>query len=280
MDAGIVRPIEIAPGIERIEGFFPAAFLAIQTTRLGGQSHAPYASFNLATHVGDDPKDVAANRARLAQHLPHEPLWLQQVHGTAVARPAPVSMDASVAELPVADASITSTSQPAVVMTADCLPLIVAQAGSGQCAAIHAGWKGLALGVVEATLNQMAQAPRLGDATINDDWHIWLGPCIGPAAFEVGRDVLEAFTQDDPGASCAFSAKPNAKDKWMADLSQLAMRRLIRWSERLRNATSGHRARLVLARSGECVYCDPERYFSFRRDRITGRMASLICHLS
>jgi YfiH family protein len=265
----------MAPGIERIKGFFPPSFLALQTTRLGGSSQAPYDLFNLATHVGDDPALVAANRARLASHLPAKPLWLHQVHGTQVAECdegdecMPRDADAGIAH---------STGVAAVIMTADCLPILVARAATGQCAAIHAGWKGLAAGVIEATLNRMALMPAKAGVD-RDDWWLWMGPAIGPEAFEVGGDVVNAFVAPDPDAIQAFSElkaqSEGRPQKWMADLKLLARLKLERWAKDFRGA-----ATLTVACSNECVYSDAVRYFSFRRDRVTGRMASLICRLS
>lgn len=286
--AGIVKPKEIAPGILRIEHFFPDAFMALQTTREGGVSQGVYASFNLATHVGDDPAAVAANRQRLAQLLPNEPRWLEQVHGSDVA-----SCDQAFASgLPKADSGIASAiGVVPVVMTADCLPLLVARPATGQCAAIHAGWKGLSKGVIEATLDQMLAQGRTPDASIEDVWLIWLGPSIGPTAFEVGNDVRDVFISDDPDSAIAFTSLGiDLPQKWRAHLAKLAILRLARWARTYRGATSpealsgkasdARLARLVVAQSGDCVYRDAEQYFSFRREKVTGRMASLICRLN
>lgn len=277
VDCQAARPKAIAPGIDRIEGFFPPSFLALQTTREGGKSLGPYASFNLATHVGDDPVHVAANRARLAKHLPAQPLWLCQVHGVAIA-------ECSGDEPPQADAGIVQGKQSvAVVMTADCLPLLVARPATGQCAAIHAGWRGLAAGVIEATLDRMAACAAPAAGRDGDAWFIWLGPAIGPKAFEVGQEVVDAFTASDIGASAAFfsldlpkatGTSSVATHKWLGDLSMLATRRIEHWCRSFRGA-----ATLFLARSNECVHTDEQRYFSFRRDKVCGRMASLICNL-
>lgn len=301
VDAGRIGYRELAPGIEAIDDFFPSSFLALQTTRHGGASQGPYASFNLATHVGDDPAIVAANRARLASQLPAAPLWLHQVHGTVVVECA-TDTGISGHMPPQADAAIAKAiERAAVVMTADCLPLLVARPATGQCAAIHAGWKGLLAGVVETTLDQMSVVSADANAS-SDDWYVWLGPAIGPTAFEVGADVLHAFTDLDPQAGQAFVPRSAGNGpKWMANLSWLAEHRLQRWMRSFRGAAipdnnssvikaaadpgSSGRAdagsgRLIIGRADECTYRQPNRYFSFRRDRITGRMASLICRLS
>lgn len=286
IDCGVVRAKAIAPGIERIDGFFPASFLAIQTTREGGASVGAYASFNLATHVGDDSAAVAANRERLASHLSAAPRWLNQVHGTVIAQCAASN------EPPKADAAIAvGLESAAVVMTADCLPLLVARPATNQCAAIHAGWKGMASGVIEATFDRMASVSAPANVVGPDDWYVWLGPAIGPKAFEVGQDVVDAFVRNDAQSMAAFlrreAAGSNTSDlkdknhpdlaaphKWLADLPWLAVRKIELWT-----ATCGTAARVFVARSNECSYSDTERYFSFRRDKVCGRMASLICRL-
>jgi polyphenol oxidase len=224
---------------------------ACSTTRTGGVSSGPFAGLNLGDHVGDDPACVDANRAMLRERLavPAEPLWLKQVHGCQVAHGDTDSMgceaDASVARAP---------GQVCAVMTADCLPILACDPAGRAVAAIHAGWRGLAGGVLEAALAELGGDPAV--------LLIWLGPAIGPDAFEVGPEVRESFLARDPSVSSAF--RPSPSGKWLADLYALARARL---------AALG--ARCVYGGT-YCTFADSERFFSFRRDGITGRMASLI----
>ncbi|MDR0702731.1 MAG: peptidoglycan editing factor PgeF [Azoarcus sp.] len=230
----------------------PPAVRALVTTRLGGHSKAPYDSLNLGAHVGDDPAAVAANRALLRRHLPAEPYWLEQVHGTAVAladggaRRAPPRADAAVARAPGAVCA---------VMTADCLPVLFCDRDGAAVAAAHAGWRGLAAGVLEAAIAAMAMPPARIIA--------WLGPAIGPAAFEVGDDVRDAFLALDPGACAAFAARETS-GKWLADLYALARRRLTRAG--VSRIYGG----------GRCTSTETARFYSYRRDGATGRFASLV----
>jgi hypothetical protein len=223
---------------------------AAVTTRGGGTSGGPFASLNLAGHVGDDPQAVAKNRGllRAVLRLPAEPLWLEQVHGTAVAR-----FDA--AGVPRADAAVaTQPGQVCVVMVADCLPVLLAAADGSAVAVAHAGWRGLAAGVIERTVEAMPLPPAGLVA--------WLGPCIGPDAFEVGGEVREAFLARDPAAARRFA--PNPRGRWWADLEGLARDRL---------ATAGVAG---VHGGGLCTYRDAGRFFSFRRDGTTGRLAALV----
>ena len=227
----------------------PARVRAWSTTRRGGVSVAPWHGLNLGTHVGDDPDAVAENRRRLVRQLqlPAEPLWLQQVHGTRV-RPAAdgdVCADACLADRP---------EQVCAVMTADCLPVLLCDRAGSQVAAAHAGWRGLLGGVLERTVTAFDEDPAQLLA--------WLGPAIGPQAFEVGDEVRKAFVDADGSAARQFAASRSGH--WLADLYGLA---------RLRLARSG-----VHAVSGgeHCTYRDPANFYSYRRDGITGRMASLI----
>jgi YfiH family protein len=230
----------------------PPVVRARVTTRRGGVSRAPFDSFNLGTHVGDSPEAVAANRALLRRHLPAEPLWLDQVHGTeAVAADAGGS-----GGVVCADASVSRTLDAVcVVMTADCLPVLFCDDAGTVVAAAHAGWRGLVAGVLETTLARMAVAPEQVMA--------WLGPAIGPTAFEVGDEVRAAFVALDPGAAAAFVAR-EAQGKWLADLFTLA---------RLRLARAGVRR---VYGGGVCTVNEVDRFFSYRRDGKTGRFASLI----
>lgn len=229
----------------------PARVRALATTRQGGVSLPPYASLNLGTHVGDLPAHVAANRAALGSIVPGTPLWLNQVHGTRV-----VDADRCDESLPDADAAVSHTpGAVCVVMTADCLPVLLCDRTGSVVAAAHAGWRGLQAGVIEASVAAM-QVPPL-------EVFAWLGPAIGPTAFEVGDEVRAAFSAADPAAANAFRPAA-APGKWLADLYQLARQRL---------ETLG----VAGIFGGDlCTYSDPERFYSYRRDGVTGRMASLI----
>ena len=227
----------------------PGGVHALSTTRLGGVSEGPYQSLTLGDHVGDRTEHVATNRARVASCLPAPPLWLAQVHGTCVVDAARAVDGAQ------ADASIVRTrDRVCAVMTADCLPVLFCDQRGQVVAAAHAGWRGLAGGVLEATLAAMAvPAP---------DVMAWLGPAIGPAAFEVGDEVRAAFVAADPAAAAAFV--PHAAGKWLADLYSLARLRL-------------HAHGVTAIYGGDrCTVSEPGAFFSHRRDRVTGRMASLI----
>lgn len=231
----------------------PPGVHALQTTRLGGCSDGPWRSFNLGAHVGDDPARVAANRDLLASRLPSIPIWLNQVHGTAV-----LDADSEVSEVsgvPTADAAVArKVGRVCVVMTADCLPVLLCDRSGTVVAAAHAGWRGLRAGVLEATVAAMKVPPSGLTA--------WLGPAIGPAAFEVGAEVRAAFVADDPAAADAFVR--GAGDRYLADLYRLARQRL-----QGAGVTAIHGG-------GACTFGDPEHYFSFRRDGVAGRMATLI----
>ncbi|MEN8206915.1 MAG: peptidoglycan editing factor PgeF [Pseudomonadota bacterium] len=227
---------------------------AVSTTRHGGFSRGPYTSMNPATHVDDDPATVLANRDRLQQvlQLPAEPCWLQQVHGTNV---LDAGEPVAAGTVPVADAAWCS--QPGavcVVLTADCLPVLLCDAAGRHVAALHAGWRGLAAGVIEQTIEAMQQP---GETLL-----AWLGPAIGPAAYRVGDEVRSAFLAHNRRAEVAFQSGPDGS--WQADLYQLARQRL---AERGVTAIYG---------GLECSFTDAERFFSYRRDGITGRMATLI----
>ena len=227
----------------------PARVKSLQTLRSGGVSVAPWASFNLGDHVGDDPLHVAANRDALTACLPSAPCWLQQVHGTLAVNAENTPKPA------VADAAFTrQAGRVCAVMTADCLPVLFCDRAGSVVAAAHAGWRGLLGGVLESTLSVMAVAP--------DHVLAWLGPAIGPSAFEVGDEVRTAFVTDLPTAGEAFA--PCGQGKWLADLYALA---------RLRLARAGVTA---VYGGNACTYSDPARYFSYRRDGVTGRMVTLI----
>jgi hypothetical protein len=229
----------------------PANVRAVATTRIGGVSVGSYASLNLGAHVGDDAPAVAENRLRLrtALDLSREPLWLNQVHGTAVAEA--VQHEAP----PTADASFARASgQACAVLTADCLPVLFCDRDGTRVAAAHAGWRGLAGGVLDSALTSMGVAP--------DRVLAWLGPAIEPEAFEVGAEVREQFLTRSAENAQAF--KLNARGRWQADLYDLARREL---------------ARLGVTRvfgGGFRCFADRDRFFSYRRDGTTGRMATLV----
>ena len=277
---GIDQPVEtqltmLGSGIYRVDGFFPPGIVAIQTTRQGGCSKEPFDDFNMGDHVGDDPLAVAGNRGRLAQYCSAELAWLSQVHGTTVTD----HQTAATARVAYpADAVISSAPQEAcLIMTADCLPILIARPAAGQVAAIHAGWRGLCDGVIEATLERLTNASPFPPTGV-DAWWVWLGPAIGQPAFEVGHDVRALFMAD-PQTQLAFRAKPGSADKWLADLKHLARMRLRTWFyARIRQfGQAAAQAPVVyVAQQNDCVFQNADRYFSYRRDRITGRMASLI----
>ena len=227
----------------------PSSVRALITTRAGGVSRGVYAGLNLGLGSDDDIEAVSRNRAKLRQWLPAEPLWLRQVHGTTVA-----DADA-VKDSPEADAAVARRDGAVcAVLTADCLPLLLCDDEGTVVAAAHAGWRGLCSGVIEQTLRAMDRPPRALLA--------YLGPAIGPAAYEVGAEVREAFVAADAQSEAAFS--PGKPGKFRADLYALARRRLAR---------SGVTR---IYGGGYCTYTERERFYSYRRDGATGRMASLI----
>ncbi|QBP76320.1 peptidoglycan editing factor PgeF [Herbaspirillum huttiense] len=235
----------------------PANIGALTTLRAGGFSPAPYGDgqggggLNLGTHVDDDPALVARNRALLRRLLPSEPAWLTQVHGVAV-------LDAAaLPDQPTADACISSTpGAVCVMMTADCLPVLFCDRAGTVVGAAHAGWRGLAGGVLEATVAAMR-------ARGAQDIIAWLGPAIGPEQFEVGAEVREAFIAQQAAAQHAFRAYPGRPGKYLADIYQLARQRLA--SMDVHDVSGG----------GLCTVSDP-RFYSYRRDKTTGRMGSLV----
>jgi len=247
----------------------PARVCALSTTRQGGVSKGPYGlaggapgGLNLGTHVGDDAADVARNRARLAACLPSMPQWLEQVHGCAVATVDHVA--APGAPVPQADASLALASgHVCAVMTADCLPVLLCDAQGTVVGAAHAGWRGLCSGVIEATLSRMQAAAGAGAPR----WLAWLGPAIGPDAFEVGAEVRDAFlaqARADEQAAVAAAFRAGAPGKYLADIYALARTRLAR-------------AGCTEVYGGDaCTVADAGRFYSYRRDGVTGRMASLV----
>ena len=227
----------------------PANVGSLQTLRGGGCSPAPWESFNLGDHVGDDPVRVAANRASLRALLPADPVWLQQVHGTAAVDIAKTGKTVE------ADAAFCrEPGRVCAVMTADCLPVLFCDRAGTVVAAAHAGWRGLLAGVLEASIAGMRVSA--------DQILVWLGPAIGPQNFEVGQEVRDAFVARDAAAHLAF--RPHGTNKFLADLYLLARQRL-------------GAAGVTAIFGGElCTVADAKRFFSYRRDGVTGRMASLI----
>jgi polyphenol oxidase len=221
----------------------------VQTTRKGGISGAPYGSLNFGDHVGDAPLAVAHNRMLLSTLLPSEPVWLEQVHGTVVANADMAGC------LPQADACVARHRDAVcVVMTADCLPVLLCDQQGSVVGAVHAGWKGLAAGVIEATVQAMGVSPQ--------DLMAWLGPAISQNVFEVGDEVRAIFIATQPQASSAFIS--GRSGKWFADIYTLARLRL--------NALG-----IAKIFGGDyCTYSDSERFFSYRRDGVTGRMGTFI----
>lgn len=232
----------------------PTRVKAVSTTRISGQSARPYDSLNLAQHVGDSPNDVTANRERLKQLAGYstEPLWLEQVHGNTV-----VNAD-NCDSLVVADASFSATNNKVcVVMTADCLPVLFCDKQGSAVAAAHAGWRGLADGVLEVTLKRLCDELACSASEIL----AWFGPAIGPLAFEVGDEVREAFIAQHNVESAFIAAD---KGHWLMDIYAVARARL--------NA-----AGVTDISGGEyCTFSDSEHFFSYRRNKTCGRMASLI----
>jgi len=243
------------PGLITPDWPAPAGVRAAFTLRTGGVSAAPYDSLNMGAGIGDTPEAVAENRrlVREALQLPAEPAWLEQVHGTHVVDLGGRADGAGA--VPKGDASVAwGPGRVCAIRVADCMPVLFAARDGSVVGAAHAGWRGLAGGVLEATVGRMGLPPSQLIA--------WMGPAIGQANFEVGDDVRLAFTGTDPGAVTAFL--PNARGRWQCDLYALARRRL---------------AALGVAGvygGGWCTFADSERFFSYRRSAQCGRMAALI----
>jgi YfiH family protein len=230
----------------------PGSVRAVVTTRSGGASQGPFESLNLGDHVGDDPRAVIENRDRLveAARLPSQPLWLDQRHGNRV-----FLAEDDVPDQPIADGVvIRNPGRVGAILTADCLPVLFAS-DDGHCVgAAHAGWRGLAGGILEATLRAMGGSPRRILA--------WIGPGIGRSAFEIGPEVRQRFLDDDPGSMDCFDR--GEQDRWFGDLEGLARRRL---------AKAGVES---VFGGGFCTHTDRARFFSHRRDARSGRFATLI----
>ena len=241
----------------------PAGVRALCTTRAGGTSNAPYHSLNLGDHVGDDAGCVAANRARLHAEMGVRPVFLNQVHGTEVIELGLNTPDAS-----VADACLTThTGVACTIMVADCLPVLFTNTKGSVVAAAHAGWRGLAgqggWGILEQTYKRFSALALDHQAQEATEIIAWLGPCIGPTAFEVGAEVLAAFTTHDAQAQTCFTPLPGGK--WLADLAGLARLRL--------QALGITRIHGNDSSSPWCTVSQASRFFSHRRDRVSGRFA-------
>lgn len=229
----------------------PACVRAFVTTRQGGVSEGGYASLNLGASSGDDPRRVAENRLIVRQHLPGMPRWMKQVHGIDVVKVDELGTH----DVPIADAAVVGESgRVAAVLTADCMPLFLCDGGGGKAGVVHAGWRGMVAGVIENAVRAIGGAPSEVIA--------WMGPTIGPTAFEVGPEVREAFLAADRGADAAFTA--HTPGKYMADLYALARMRLAR-----AGVTRIHGG-------GFCTYNDSGRFFSYRREKASGRMGAFI----
>ncbi len=231
---------------------------AVCTARAGGGSTGHYASLNLGDHVGDLPEAVAANRRIVADALNARPVFLRQVHGRHVADLAPGSRDGT-----EADGCVTTQRGVAcTIMVADCLPVLFANAAGTVVGAAHAGWRGLAGGVLEATVARFNTLAAAGEGASL----AWLGPCIGPDAFEVGDEVKSAFEAQDAHAALMF--RPHGPGKWMADLQGLARQRLEQLGITGIYGNDGGRE--------WCTVSNPSRFFSHRRDGVSGRFAACI----
>ena len=238
----------------------PANVKALQTTRNGGVSQAPYASLNLGAHVSDDGIRVAKNRQLLNPYLPSEPVWVNQVHGVEVIDAAQSTC------LQDADASFTTQANVVcVTMTADCLPVLLCDKAGTVVAAVHAGWRGLCDGAIEAAVSKLPVE--------KSEILAWLGPAIGPDAFEVGDEVRQQFMQHDSQAEQAFKQHGS---KWLCNMYLIAQQRLNKLG--VTQVYGGSALGLCDENRSEhfCTYTDEARFFSFRRDNVTGRMASLI----
>lgn len=245
----------------RPEWAIPSSTQAFCTTRLGGVSKPPFNQFNLGVNAGDEPADVLKNRAILSECLPSEPLWLKQVHGRLVSMPS--SRESALNGPFEADASVTQTpGEVLAILAADCMPVLFTSIHGDIVGAAHAGWRGLSSGVLEQTVGAMRS---LQPALQSRDILAWMGPAISQDAFEVGEDVLEAFSMSpQPILSKAFMPIKGRPGKYLANLYLLAQ-------DRLRSVGVEH-----ISGGGFCTFHDSARFFSYRRDGITGRFASLI----
>ena len=238
----------------------PSTVVALSTTRKGGISAAPYASFNVGTHVGDDPAHVDANRAILQRELPPNLRWqwLDQVHGTDVLEVVETGSALTADGLLTREKNLICC-----VQTADCLPIFVAAIDGSEIAMTHAGWKGLASGIIENTISAMKSSGK--------DLAVWLGPAIASCHFEVGAEVRECFLAAEASESTKYELErcfspAKSHGKYMADLYGIARIKLSSLGISHGNISGGT----------HCTYCDEDRFFSYRRDGVTGRMLNAI----
>lgn len=239
----------------------PAHVHSVQTTRQGGVSTGPFASLNLGNHVQDDPLHVAHNRQLLSQFVPSEPVWLNQVHGIEVVDAADVDCEA-VNCIPSADASFTTRHNTVcVTMTADCLTILLCDIAGTVVASIHGGWRSLCGGVIEGTITKILTSSNVKAGHLM----AWLGPAIGPTAFEVGSEVRAQFVAKDAQAESAFQSQGNGK--WLGNIYSIATQRLNKLG--VSQVFGGQHENF-------CTFSDSTRFFSFRRDNVTGRMATMI----
>lgn len=237
----------------------PAGVRVLQTEC--GRGPLPYGEFNLGDHVGDDPARVHANRQRLMRATGVTPVWLRQVHGTMVVDASGCNTEKTPQETPEADAALTQRRGIAcAVLTADCLPVLIADRLARVVGAAHAGWRGLAAGVIEELIDAMLRVPEVK----NHDLAVWLGPAIGPEAFEVGQDMADAFLAQSALHAGCFKPHPAKPGKLLADLPGLAVNVL--QAKGIEDITL----------SGLCTASLEDRFYSYRRTGVTGRMASLI----
>ncbi len=239
----------------------PQRIKTLCTTRKGGISRHPFNSLNLGLNAGDDPSVVIQNRSIVRSNLPTEPIWLKQVHGVAVS--TPVTRVSSAGKVIEADASVSNIpNEVLIILTADCMPVLFTSRNGDVVGAAHAGWRGLSSGVLENTIQEMC---NLSPGLMTKDILVWMGPAIGPSAFEVGEDVLQAFAgYAQSTLSRAFRPIVGSPGKYFVDLYLLARDRLQTLG--IEEITGG----------GLCTFTDQENFFSYRRDGITGRFASLI----
>lgn len=244
----VVRPKQAWSGVQ-----------AFCTTRVGGLGVAPYDTFNLGLGAGDVPQTVLANRRLLGSFVPSEPTWLKQVHGVRVVDADQIETFNHESEPPEADASVTNCpNRVLAVLTADCLSVVVSDRDGTVLGAAHAGWKGLAAGVLEHTLTLMRRKQPSAAG-----WRAWIGPGIGAASFQVGADVCEAFASELAARPQLCFPDPAVPERWRLDLAGLAQYRLEKMGV------------MEVELSHQCTVTNPKRFFSYRRDRQTGRMATL-----
>ena len=239
------------PGFILPEWPAPANVHALSTLRDGGYSTGPYASFNLALHTGDDAIAVQRNRELLRSHfeLPAEPIWLQQVHSSHL-----IEADSTVVDTQADGCWSRAPGYVCAVMTADCLPVLICDRSGTKVAAAHAGWRGLYAGVITNAVNILQSNPA--------ELMVWLGPAIGPLSFEVGLEVMQSFTTKNDKNASAFRQVDDSH--WLCDIYQLAKIELARLGV------------TAIYGGDECSYSEEQRFYSYRRDGITGRMASII----